>query len=619
MADGAGFGDYIGGMNDCDPVFTEKTKCQDCYKCVRNCPVKAIKVADGSAAVVAEECVACGRCVEVCPVGAKKVRDDVGRVRELLRRKGTVVVSLAPSHVTEFAGVPAGVLITALKRLGFGGVSETALGAQEVSATVAGLLQDKTPRVLISSACPTVVDLLRKHLPHYFPALTQLCSPLLAHCRILRERLGKDIGVVFIGPCIAKKKEADQHPELLDAALTFEELRRWFAEEGIELEQVAAEPAAAFIPEKAHEGCLYPVDGGMVAGIQANCRIHDAGLMAFSGIAAIEKALKELDGAPLRRPLFLELLACEGGCVNGPRVSRPGAGTAVKRVRVIEHADYPGGELPRTPRVNASLPILLSPVVRREPNEREIREALRLVGKVTREDELNCGGCGYENCREFARALLEGKAERTMCVSYMRKLAQNKAAAVMKTMPSGVVIVDENLKVVECNELFARLLGEDALAVYAARPGLEGAAMEKLAPFAAPLFRSVLETGNDLPDRDLRDGWAVFHLSIFTIEPHRMVGGILQDITKPAVYKQQVVRKAREVIRKNLATVQKIAYLLGENAAESEVILNSIIDSFAPETGRGGEADAPADAMQIPAAAPRPRKRKPAPPSKGAR
>ena len=566
-------------MNYLSPIFTEKRECQDCYKCVRNCPVKAIKVEGGYASVVSELCIVCGYCVEVCPSGAKKVRDDLAAARQLLKRKGKVLVSLAPSYVTEFSGVTAAQMIAGLKKLGFGGVSETALGAQQVSAQAAALLKKNPGRVLASSACPTVVAYLQKHRPQGAALLTGLMSPLLTHCQMLRQEFGPDIGIVFIGPCIAKKLEAAQHPELLDVVLTFEDLRRWLEQEKMTVEKIAAGPADHFIPEASAEGSWYPVDGGMIAGMKSACAVNDTSLMAFSGLGAIKKALDGVEEMDAGGGLFLELLACEGGCVNGPKVHRRG-GTVAKRQCLFRSVRPPTVSFPR----EAALATPMNFVVAPPPNvnfpDSQIREVLRGVGKLAPEDELNCGGCGYDSCREFGIALMSQKAERSMCVTYMRQLAHKKANALIQKMPSAVVIVNEALRIIEFNAAFASLFADKTPKTGAAM-SLEGTALAELMPFAS-LFHNVLKSGEDILDRDLRFQNIILHATIFNIEKHSLVGGILQDITKPAVRKEQVIRKAREVIQKQIATTQQIAYLLGENAAEAEITLNSIIDSFSP-------------------------------------
>nr|WP_320013256.1 [Fe-Fe] hydrogenase large subunit C-terminal domain-containing protein [uncultured Desulfobulbus sp.] len=565
-------------MDRRQPIYTEKHECQDCYKCVRECPVKAIQVRDAYATIVSAMCIYCGSCVSICPNAAKHVRNDLPRARQLLKLPSRVYVSLAPSWITEFPGVTPKQMVAAIKRLGFDGVSETALGAQQVSAHVAKTLREEPGRILLSSACPTVVTYIQKHKSHLVDSVTGLLSPLLAHCRILRSHYGEDICIVFIGPCIAKKIEADENPSLLDLALTFEDLRIWLGSEHIDPRMLSTMGEESFEPEAAEEGVLYPVDGGMIAGIQAHCSIDDSAFMSFSGLESVKNALdglEEMDSGGL----FLELLACEGGCINGPKVTRQG-NTVFKRHRVLTTASYPdASELPRQPVIDIDRTIVPQLHCQEPPGEARISEVLRSIGKRSIEDELNCGGCGYDTCREFGKALVAKRAERSMCVSWMRQLAFKKANVLIHKMPSAVVIVDGDLNILECNEAFVSIVNQQYPAESTSE--LEGFALEMLLPFHH-LFANVLKNDIDIVDRDIRYHDTILHLSIFTIDPYSVVGAILQDITRPSVQKEQVIRRAREVIQKNLATVQKIAYLLGENAAESEVTLNSIIESFTP-------------------------------------
>ncbi|MGO9692147.1 MAG: [Fe-Fe] hydrogenase large subunit C-terminal domain-containing protein [Syntrophobacteraceae bacterium] len=563
-------------MNAQTPIYTERTECQDCFKCIRECPVKAIKVENVCAAVIPDLCIMCGHCVEICPNGAKHVRDDLKRARRLLEEKDEVYASLAPSFVSEFPDIPAAAVIRALKQLGFKGVSETALGAERVSRSAARLLQDRSARVIISTACPVVVNYIGKYCPQYVNCLMPHVSPVLAHCEMLRESYGPSIGIIFFSPCIGKKGEADANPNLLDVALTFEDMRRWMVEEGLSFGSGSGD-SEDFVPYSAREGALYPVDGGMMAGVKANCSIMKADCMVFSGIRNIKKAIAGLNEIRLSHPVFLELLACEGGCVNGPKASQRHA-TAWKRCQIIDYAKYPDTEMPRpveAPRIAGFAP---DPVPVKEYNDKIMKQALQTVGKYGPEDELNCGGCGYDNCREFAKALIDGKAEKVMCAAYMRKLAQKKTNALMEKVPSAIVLVDEEIRLIECNLNFARILGPDVEKAFRIKPGLEGVFLREIAPFHS-LFKTVLEKEEDMLNRDLRYKKSVLHIDIFAIEKHRVVCGIFQDITKPTIHKEAMIQKAQDVIKKNLATVQQIAYLLGENAAESEVILNSIIQS----------------------------------------
>lgn len=566
-------------MDVLKPVYTEQNDCQDCYKCIRECKLKAIKVINNSAQILHEDCIYCGSCTLVCPVNAKKVRNDLPRVKSLLKRNNNVVVSLAPSYVSEFPNLKDGQLVAALRELGFARVSETALGAEIVSQKVSSFLEEKQSGIYISSACPSVVEMVCKHYPQYKEYITPFLSPLLTHCKMLKQEYGEDCKIVFIGPCIAKKSESDAFGDLLEASLSFKDLAEWFDEEGLEADlfyESGSEPG--FVPRRAGRGSLYPIDGGMIAGIKNNVSTTDAVFMTFSGISSIADVFKDLNYYKKPGLLFLELLACEGGCVNGPG-ARKTYSRALKRLEIINRSEQ---EVENQTVVDFS--ILrdfdnIDVADKPEHPENKIKEALNMIGKYSEKDEINCGGCGYNSCREFAKAYLEDKSEPNMCASYMRKIAHDKSTALLGKIPSGVVIVNEELKIVEANKSFARIMGEEMEQLFETIPGLKDASLKKIAPFYK-LFSSVLSTGEDNLERDFRLGNKMLHLSLFTIQRNKIVGAILRDMSQPFIRQEEVINRAKAVNQKNLATVQKIAYLLGENASETEDMLNSIVEFY---------------------------------------
>lgn len=570
------------------PIYTEPTECQDCYKCIRRCPVKAIRMENGHAKIIPEMCIFCGGCVTHCPNHAKHSRDDTARAKQLFSLKKRVFVSLAPSFIAEFQDFTPKQLIAGLKKLGFSDVSETALGADLVSAKVAEKLEDAVKtngqKLFISSACPAVVEYIKLYMPQFAPFITDLASPLLAHARYLHKTYGDDTGIVFIGPCIAKKREADTWKEI-DLALTFKELRQWMQSAGIRADSAipyGKEDEQEFLPERAAKGALYPVDGGMIAACKEYNNLSGIRFMTVSGINEIHETLNGLDVESLSSPLFMELLSCSGGCVNGPGTQRANSG-AMRRMLVEEYADTASPTaaehtIKASPLLTDTLPVENIPLACHTPEE--IRFALRSVGKYTVADELNCASCGYDTCREFAAAILDNRAEKTMCVSYMRKLAQKKANGLIQAIPSGVVIADKNLQIVECNMNFAKLMGHDVIEMYEAKPGLEGADLGKLTS-ACRFFCDVLSfNGPEVIERDIREGNKIFHVTVFVIEKEEIAAGVLEDVTAPQNQKKRTVSQARKIIDKNLSVVQKIAFLLGENAAETESMLNSIIDSY---------------------------------------
>jgi len=567
-------------VNFRSPIYTEKTQCQDCYKCIRECPVKAIQVENGHAMVLPELCVMCGLCVTLCPAGAKRVRNDLARAKQLLSLKKKVIVSLAPSFASEFPGLLPGKLISALRKLGFSEVSETAVGADLVSAQLAEDFARNTEpspqKLFLSSACPVAVEYVKRYMTEYAPFITDRASPLLAHARYLRALYGEDLGIVFIGPCIAKKREADVWRQV-DCVISFPDLRQWLADAGIDPER-CEDVGEAFVPTKAARGALYPVDGGMIAAIKKYPGTEGVRMMAVTGIDEITASLRGLDPEKLASPLFIELLSCPGGCINGPQTT-PGEPTALRRLNLLEYAMRSDETLDAArPAMDGTLPVTLPEA--KVHSAEEITQALRQVGKYSVQDELNCGSCGYDTCQGFVAAMLERRAEKTMCVSYMRKLAQKKANGLIKAIPSGVVICGADLRIVECNENFARLMGDEVLTMFEVKPGMEGADLEKITGMSRFFHDVMAVDGPDVVEHEFREGKKIFHVTVFSIEEGESACGVVQDVTEPQIQKDRVIKQARRVINKNLSVVQKIAFLLGENAAETEASLNSIIESF---------------------------------------
>lgn len=615
------------------PLYTIKNNCQDCYKCVRRCPVKAIKIEDGSAMIVPDLCIACGTCYRVCPAKAKQARNDLTRAKHLVQSGKDVYVSLAPSWITEFEGVSREQMIAAIRRLGFRGVSETALGAEEVSANIAGLLDkaandalqvsaapdmsqtacgekdedasaERSPertsgvredtntgeapqvsaanRLFISTACPAVVEYINKYVPERTANLTKLTSPLLAHCRLLKTALGKDIEVIFIGPCIAKKIEADRHPDLLSLSLSFTDLRQWLKDENIELKDIHTSVFDKFVMSKAEEGTAYPVEGGMIETLKPYEQSQKAYLMQITGIDNIKRELKNIREEALDRPVFIECLACEGGCVNGPCTSSKKSGLE-KRVEILKESDFSGLAGKRSPSVDIRLDYAPEAIVQPKHDETDIKRVLASIGKYSIEDEINCGGCGYNTCRNFAKALLDGKAEPEMCVSHMKQQAQRKANALLRCIPSPIVIANAKLSIMEYNDKFVETFwNEDEHADIYDQNNLHGADLRDFINFTN-LFSASLDLEQDIHREHVRFNDKLFDVVVFNIDKKQIVGGIIEDVTNMEMKKEQIAEKAKEVIHKNLATVQQIACTLGEHMAETEVLLRSIAKDFAAD------------------------------------
>ncbi len=559
-------------------IFTERNDCQDCYKCIRECPVKAIKIENQSASILQENCIYCGHCTAVCPVEAKKAREDVSTVKYLLQKYNRVYVSLAPSWVAEFPEYDKHTFILLLKKLGFTDVSETALGAEIVSEHISTCLAEESKGVFISPCCPSSVELIHKYYSLHSNKIINVDTPMLAHGKYLREHFGDDIKVVFIGPCIAKKRELDMTPGVIDVAITFKHLKKWFEEQNLTDVSEGEMTDADFVPFPANKGNLYPVAGGMIAGVRKKKVPQKMSFQSYSGIKTIMPILDDLDDLGNKTPVFLELLACTEGCINGPGTTR-NYSAAVKRTMILENYD---SSCPENHKFDFGTDInnnydFAEPVKQKEYKEAEVSEVLTSISKYSKDDELNCGGCGYERCRDFAKAILRGVAERKMCVSYTRRVAQDKASALLQRMPYGVVIVDKNLKVVESNRNFAELAGEEIVFAYEAKPGLEGADLKKLISYHK-YFTNLINSGEEVLEKDIRTSNQFLHLSIFTLEGKNLLCAILHNLRAPEVSREEIVKRTRKVIRENLQTVQTIAFHLGENASKMETLLNSIVD-----------------------------------------
>lgn len=557
-------------MNIVGPIYTQKTECQDCYKCVRHCPFKAIKIENGHAIIIIDKCVYCGRCVEVCPANAKRIRNDVSRVELLFSLGKKVIASLAPSYISEF-DCSSGRMVTALKKLGFYGVSETAIGAEILSRELRNSPEDKN--ISVTTACPVVTGIMEKYYPEAVDKLSDKISPVLVHCNYIKERFGDDFETVFIGPCMAKKIESDKNPSILNVAITWDELREWLARKEIDIDSLEE---SDFITETSIEGNFYPIDGGFLRTIGSS---NDALTFSYSGIENVKNIFNKINDVPApENRLIIEALACEGGCINGP-CSNKDRSPLEKKILILNRS----ANRSNAGSVKNSISIKRSSTIIEKKNypENEIESVLKTIGKQTKQDELNCGGCGYDSCREFAGYVLAGIAEKEMCVTHNRRLAQKKANALIRTIPSGLVITNENLKIIECNRNFVTMFMEDDKDIFDIKPGLEGALLEKTVPKGIlNYFEEILVSGTETLEHNIKTGKKFIHLTLFTIEKNRIVGGVFQDVTSPMVQKRNIIEKAQNVIHKNLKTVQTIANLLGENAADTEVILNSIIESF---------------------------------------
>jgi PAS domain S-box-containing protein len=581
-------------------VSTNPARCRDCYRCVRTCPVKAVRVASGQAEVVPELCIECASCVRACPQKAKVVRDDLVAVKAALAAGRTVVASVAPSVAAYFpvGGDPAlGLtsfepLAAALADLGFAASGETAFGAAMVGpAHKEWTLAHEERWPVIASSCPVVVNLVEQVYPDLIQHLAPVVSPMIAHGRYLKQVYGQDAFVVFIGPCIAKKGEATDTvvAGAVDAALTFDELERWLGERDVVLTSPPGALSCAIGEGESAPARLFPLEGGLLATAKLETDLLSTNILTGSGMGVCQNVLDGIRAGALQVAM-IELMACSGGCINGPVLeNRPSV--AVSRQRVQRYAAARGkqalpdrSEWPELFRTYSDRKVA-------EPafTEEQIQDALRQVGKYSTEDELNCGSCGYASCREKAIATLKGMAEPTMCIPYMRARAESLNSVVMDVTPNAIVIVDGDLHVQDMSISAERMFGHS-------RTSARGKSLQQIIPVIQD-FVHVRDTGEPVQNKIVRmpkpnNGGSelIVEKTIVKVAgpstaqgSHNLMLAIFRDVTEREQQRQELetlrtetLQRTQEVIARQMRVAHEIAGLLGETTAETKVALTQL-------------------------------------------
>lgn len=556
----------------------KQANCKNCYKCLRECPVKAITVIADRARIRDDLCVLCGHCTGVCSFNAKQVVNDVAAVKKLLGGKKKVIASVAPAFAASFAP-DFGSFRDMLLRLGFADAFETAEGAREVTARYHTLMESGKYKNLIASACPSIVRLIRLYYPQALAYLAPVDSPMVAHGKLLRQKY-PDAKIVFLGPCIAKKQEADESGAI-DAVLTFEELNAMFAEAGV---RPNADGAAVASGDAKNAARNYPINRGIIKSFDSFLPGYE--YISVDGLARAKEVLSNIDTLS---GMFIEMHACEFSCINGPCALQKERGGFIKATETVR-AFAKTGTTPPAP--VGDLPLWheykVLPDARRIPSEEDIKKILAATGKFAPEDELNCGACGYNTCREKAAAVFNGMAEISMCVPYMRERAEGLSYDIIQNSPNGIFALDKDLLVTEINEKAAQLLG-------AGKSELKGDSVEKHcnpADFYAALYENEFFTAKKVR-LDKSGKWV--EMTIRKVRNQDILFCIMKDITEDVDYatrlhkiKEETVQAADDVVKKQMRVVQEIASLLGETTAETKIALLKLRDTIATEERNNG-------------------------------
>ncbi len=559
-------------MADC--LRLKKSNCKNCYKCIRHCPVKAIRFSANQAHIVGNECILCGQCFVVCPQNAKEIADGTEQARALIESGSPVIASLAPSFLANYDGAGIDTMRTALKKLGFADAEETAVGATIVKNEYERLLREEHRDVLITSCCHSINLLVQKHFPAALPYLADVVSPMQAHSMDIKRRM-PNAKTVFIGPCLAKKDEAEHYAGIVDAVLTFEELTRWCKEAGVTIEKTQV-PSDGFGRAR-----LFPTTGGVLRTMRE--RLPDYTYFSVDGVENCMAVLRDILEGKVHR-CIIEMSACSGSCIHGPVMEKYHLSPVQDYIAVSRMAgekDFPveqpdGAALKKEIEFIAhKLPI---------PGEKEIESILRRMGKIRPEDELNCGSCGYNTCREKAIAVYQGKAEITMCLPYLKERAESFSDNIVNNTPNGSLVLNENLEVQQINAAARRILnlrsasdvlGEPVVRILDPGPFLD----------VQKNRRSIHDDRTYLAEY----GRYVEQSIVFDPDYHVLIC-ILRDVTteenereKKEKISRQTVEIADKVVEKQMRIVQEIASLLGETAAETKIALTKLKESIQDE------------------------------------
>ncbi len=551
----------------------KKSNCKNCYKCIRHCPVKSIRFSGNQAYIIGNECIMCGQCFVVCPQDAKQIVDETEKVKVLLQSGDPVFVSLAPSFVANYEGVGIGAMREALKQLGFYDVEETAIGATIVKKEYERMVGEKTHDIIISSCCHSINLLIQKYFPAELPYLADVLSPMQAHCKDIKKRM-PNAKTVFIGPCVAKKDEAQYYEGIVDAVLTFDELTNWLKSQNIELKQEMDQ-------DENTRARFFPTTGGILKTMETDD--PDYTYMAIDGTENCIAALREIESGKLHR-CFIEMSACVGSCVGGRVIEKFHRSPIKDYVAVSKFAgknDFPVEEAdPVTVRKTFSF------IERKlqQPSETEIRDTLRQMGKMKPSDELNCGSCGYNTCREKAIAILQGKAEISMCLPYLKDKAESFSDTIVRNTPNGLIVLNEKLEVQQINQAALKIINVRNASVI-----LGDQVVRILDPTD---FLSVLNSGKSIHNKRtyLAEYEKYVEESILYDKEYRLLVCILRDVTeeenqreKKEKISHQTVEIADRVVDNQMRIVQEIASLLGETAAETKIALTKLKESISDE------------------------------------
>lgn len=557
-------------MSSC--LTLKKSNCKNCYKCIRHCPVKSIRFSGNQAHIIGNECILCGQCFVVCPQNAKEISSETEKVRVLIQSGAPVVVSLAPSFIANYDGVGITAMKKALKKLGFYDVEETAIGASIVKTEYEKMMAAEDRDVIISSCCHSVNLLIQKYFPKEIPCLADIMSPMQAHAADIKKRI-PDAKVVFVGPCVAKKDEAEYYEGLVDGVLTYEDLAKWMETENISIERETDS-------DEFSRARFFPTTGGI---LKTMAKVSDYTYMAIDGVENCIAALKDIESGSVHK-CFIEMSACVGSCVGGPVMEKYHRSPIKDYAAVAKYAGDKDFKVEQPDSLSIHKTFTVIEKKLSTPSEYEIQEILRKMGKTRPEDMLNCGSCGYDTCREKAIAIFQGKAEISMCLPYLEQKAESFSDCIVNNTPNGLIVLNEKLEVQQINDAARKIMN--------IRSASDVLGEESVRILDTEIFMRVLRTGRSVRDERtyLAEYKKYVEQTVVYDNTYHLLVCIMRDITdeenereKKESISRQTVEVADRVVDKQMRIVQEIASLLGETAAETKIALTKLKESISDE------------------------------------
>lgn len=558
--------------------------CKNCYKCVRNCHVKAIKIVNDQAEIMQDRCIACGQCFVVCPQNARNIVSDVDLVKQAKKSGKRLIASVAPS----FAGIYKypDRFFNNLKLLGFDIIEETAVGANIVTQLYKDYIVKNKPTNIITSCCPSITGLIEAYYPSLIPNLLPIESPMIIHSRLLKKRYGDEAFVVFIGPCISKKVEAFDYKKdnILNAVLTFDEINTWMLNDNLNCnDSISCGTSYKNNGVDYSIGRSYPSENGILDSLKPTLDKHSYTPLSVSGLESCKSLFESMANGEISN-VCIEANSCIGGCIGGPAIPLNKDNIHTRKLQLLNYIKNQGVQnLGNTLNTDATLIDINIDNSKRTfvdkhedkaiPTEKELQAILKTMGKYTLLDELNCGACGYNTCREKAIAVFEGMSHPEMCMPYMRSKAERVTNTIFANSPNIIFLLDSDLNIVEANPAAVNTFITDVSTI-------RGKSISYL--INDEDFRQVKESKQNIIGKKVSYSQYNFVAieNILYIPDQNIYMAIFYNLTEQekrnkelALLKQNTLETAQNIIQKQMRVAQEIASLLGETTAETKVTL----------------------------------------------